>query len=344
MSTHTKMINRREVTKSGGKIAAKGVVAYVGGSVALRLAKMNSTSDPYTVETDDARFHLFHGFHGEGSRSGQTLSPALADTKLDGFFLETGAFQYLQPDGKITISALGETKFYKDVFPFLEKNNIPILLGDIPLTKERYASYFLGQHALEIGAVIAGAEMAAPGGKHHEKMTRREMLKRTGGGALLGWGGTALMKYPTIADDELFRQPWADGIRDALGSTEFMHPEDLLVAFRNAMVAEKLLFYAQQKNAEGIKKPNIGIAIGVAHSFISQYLKEGRSYSTAFINRYPDGVLSTAFGDGYQAFLPTLVEINNDGGIKTARIHTDPNLARETKTVEGNRPSGESRG
>jgi hypothetical protein len=337
------MLNRREVTKGGGKIAAKGVVAYVGGSVALRLAKMNSTSTSYTVETEDARFHLFHGFHGEGSRSGQTLSPDLAETKLDGFFLETGAFQYLLPDGTITISALRDTKFYKDVFPYLEKNNIPMLLEDIPLTKERYASYFLGQHALEIGAVIAGAEMAAPGGKHHEKMTRREMLKRTAGGALLGWGGTALMKYPAIADDELFRQPWAEGIRNALGSTEFMHPEDLLVAFRNAMVAEKLLYFAQQKSAEGVRKPNIGIAIGAAHSFISEYLKEGRNYSTAFINRYPDGVLSTAFGEDYDTFLPTLVEIKNDGGTKTARIYTDPNLTRETRTVEGNRPSGESR-
>lgn len=336
------MTTRREIIKT----AATGTIAYVGGSLLLRLGGGGST-EPYKIETENADFYLFHGFHGEKKQPSQAIQKPKSDINFDAFFLETGAYPYMLPDGSITMSGLKDTAFYKDVIPYLETNNIPILLGDIPISKARYVTEFLAQNAIESAAVLAGAKMSFPikidEGAHANKLSRRDLLRVVGGAVGL-WGATGLMKYPAIADDRLYRQPWAEGIRNALGFTEFMHPEDFLVGFRNALITEKLLYYTEQLGNNRDEKPTIGIAIGASHALISQYLKEGRNYAIGFINRYPDIVLRGALGDTYKEFLPTLIEINGQAGNKVAKKIIDPELVRNSNKIEGNRPSSELKG
>ena len=61
-------------------------------------------------------------------------------------------------------------------------------------------------------------------------------------------------------------------------AAEIAHPEDLSLLFRNAVIADKLLFYAQQLKQQGIEEPTIALAMGEGHELISEYLKHGKTF------------------------------------------------------------------
>ncbi len=341
-------MNRRNALRRTGIL---GMGAMLGVPTLAKIGTLDSEIHQRITETDSGRFILLQGAHGTKSH-GQTL-PAPTDTKVDGVFLETGAAPYIRPeDGAIMFpSGIRDTKFYQKLVPFAEGNNIPLLFGDIPISTGKRIGSMLTNTVVTSGAGLLGGKMALSGISKREvyeqldnKMTRREILTRTAGGALGVWGVSNFAPYAIRATPQLFQGAWADEIRQAAAFAEFMHPEDFVGAFRTALFAEKALFYADELKKRGVENPQVVIAAGDGHALLPEYLTKGREYTSGFLNRYPDNVLHTIFGEGSDTYLSTLIEVQGDRNHKAARVMIDPLLERKPQAIEQEGPSSENKG
>ena len=340
---------RRTVIKTAGA----GTITALAGPELVSLARIGTAPIRQTLKTADANFEMLFGVHGR-EKLGQTLEPPKEDIKIDGMFLETGTYEYIRTQDGAILSPeyLKQFAFYKKLLPYLEENQIPYLLGDMPIEGRNATLGFMGSNIISSITTIVGADMALSSnktqgleiGKPTNQITRREAVRRIAGGALGSWGALSFARYPVVAVPELFEQSWTKQVRNAALFAEFIHPEDFIVGFRNAVIAEKLLYHANQLKENGTTHPTIGIAMGNAHGMIQDYLRHGREYCLGFISRYPEGVLKQFFGETYALYLPRLVEINNGpDGKKVARVIVDPELQKKTRNVEHESTSSSER-
>jgi len=308
------------------RLSACGILGLQLGGLLAKLTRIGFEVKPYYLLTKEGDFVLLTGTHGVESVGQRVRLPKEVKT-LDGVFLETGGFTYLQPGTREFKfpENLGKTAFYQDVIPYLKEQKIPLLLGDIPLAGDITALVTISTpETITVGSAMGGTALAL--GKEGRAMSRREFLKRTIGLGLGFWGYSRLGKIVAGSFVEIFRQPWAKELRTAASFVEFSHPEDIITTFRNALIAEKLLNYAQIIAEKEGKRPTIAIIIGGGHEFISEYLKRGREFCLHLINLYPEGVLKTIFGENYQNYLPVLVEARPEGNEFKPRVIIDGKL------------------
>ena len=308
------------------RLSACGILGLQLGGLLAKLTRIGFEVKPYYLLTKEGDFVLLTGTQGVESVGQRVRLPKEVKT-LDGVFLETGGFTYLQPGTREFKfpENLGKTAFYQDVIPYLKEQKIPLLLGDIPLAGDITALVTISTpETITVGSAMGGTALAL--GKEGRAMSRREFLKRTIGLGLGFWGYSRLGKIVAGSFVEIFRQPWAKELRTAASFVEFSHPEDIITTFRNALIAEKLLNYAQIIAEKEGKRPTIAIIIGGGHEFISEYLKRGREFCLHLINLYPEGVLKTIFGENYQNYLPVLVEARPEGNEFKPRVIIDGKL------------------
>jgi hypothetical protein len=305
------------------RLSACGILGAQLGGILAQLARIGFEAQPYDISTKEGDFVLLTGTHGVWTVSQRMRLPKEGKT-LDGVFLETGCSTYLKPGTREFKfpENLGKTAFCQDVILYLKERRIPLLLGDIPPAEDIMTKGLIIE-GISSGSALEGTTLAL--GKEGRAMSRREFLKRTIGAGLGFWGYSRLGKIVAGSFVEIFRQPWAKELRAAASFVEFLHPEDVITTFRNALIAEKLLTYAQIAEKEG-KRPTIAIIMGGGHEFISEYLKRGREFCLHLINLYPEGVLRTIFGENYQNYLPVLVEARPEGNKFKPRVIIDEEL------------------
>lgn len=321
-------MKRRSFLKLGAAAGALGIASASGIGA---LSRSSAEDSSYEISTENGNYVFIGGVHG-GPSAQQLLLPE-GVKRWDGFFLEYNSLStnLYEEESKNFLEKIQRTPFYEKIAPFLVQAKVPLLLGDMPIPPWYNDLYYsVGQSAVNVGEAAIGSAMAI--GKGNEYINRREFLK-SGLGAVVGaWGFWKLGKDFSAQFPGLLRQPWAEELRKVASVGEFLHPEDMIVNARNALIAKKLLYYSREFKAhhDG-EKPTIGIAMGAGHEFISEYLKGGEKFCMDAINRYPESVLKKFFGEGnYKEYFPILFQITSEKALKMI----DPELQKKVGNLE----------
>jgi hypothetical protein len=186
----------------------------------------------------------------------------------------------------------------------LASAQIPVVFGDIALptgtlpswketlVEARHDMIVVGQSILGVLAVLDLKHVADTEKMSELKtlVTRRKFLKGSLG---LGIGAlTAANKHQEMADwlgaglaseDATTRRLYSR----VAGTISELRPEFVSDFFRNLLVANKLLFYAETCTEQGIATPNIVTQYHGGHSEIEVYLQLGRTFCRNMIAHFP---------------------------------------------------------
>lgn len=330
-------MDRRTFLKGLGIGVVGGPALLSLGEVAAAMTRIGIEVRPYTVSTEEGNYVLFAGTHGIGYGDSQKV-PSKEITKLNGAFLETGGYEYLKHGTKELneqgVDDLKKHSFYKEVIPELEKHGTPMLFGDIPSEGELRGLAKDAVKAVGTLAAVGGSVVATGVFNKPKPIDRREFIKRSIAGALGLWGYTRFAKAFASAFPEITRQPWAQKLRETVPFIEYGHPEDIVVTFRNALIAEKLLAYSEELKGQNKEKPTIAVVVGSGHEFLSEYLKRGNEFCMKVLDIYPESVLKTMFGENYKMYYSTLVEVRNENGIRKSTVFEDQRLLKRLGSIE----------
>ncbi|MEK7092584.1 MAG: hypothetical protein AAB907_03090 [Patescibacteria group bacterium] len=183
------------------------------------------------------------------------------------------------------------TKLFPDrVLSQIAKSGIIVIFGDVKLPFPE-ASNILSY----MTPVVTTASFMALKEKAPEKKSRRRLLQ---GGATAGllWGASDIApkniaRTASLLDTD---SPAYRIFTRLNGSFSHIHPENDLIFFRNALVAEKLLFSSKLMKDSLGKKPKIGFNFGLLHSGIEDFLRAGQEVCRAVITAYPNFYLQRA--------------------------------------------------
>lgn len=345
-------LSRRELLKIAGRAAEGGAVA-VGIkllNLPIILASLGKEITPYISKTESGNFIQFYGIHGGKlgpiNLGFDTLpTEVFSRPEIDAVFLE-GVFvsggPYPEGNGSVSFNQasgfLQTNTWYKGIVPKLVEGKVPILLGDIyPTASRGIESVALNtiSYATAIGGTI-GSFTKTKGAT----ITKREFLKRAGLGILAFWGYQNLVgELAKSLLPHLDQLTWVDKLRETVAFTEFTHPENVLLNFRNALIAEKILFYAEKKETESGRKPTIAIVMGEGHELLSEYLKKGRRFCRNYLDLYPETFIKNFFGENLNQYYSSLFELKAGDGIFDVRIMYDPELQRKFISGETERES-----
>lgn len=340
MAKHTR---RSFLKKAAHTAAATGV-----GSQLVTPLDILKSDEPYWFETEKGRFTLYTiSSHNIGGRTEVKKSFNIDPSIHDAVLLETGSERYEEHLGRNgVLDYIRGFGVYDDVVQYAEGNDTTILFADVPVSLESTLATRAVSSGVSAAAAVGGAEVALrddkdEGGEDSEGkgLTRRRLVKGGAAAAAL-WGTAGLNKFWAAAANELSRQGWADELRRAAHVGEVIHPEDLAIVFRNAVIAEKLLMYVEDRSAEEERKVDVAIAMGGAHELLAEYVKEGRGFCQRVISVYPDELISKVFDEEYIA---RMAEIRVEGGEVNVNIIVDREL-QGVGGVEGNYLSPEERG
>ncbi|MBI4157846.1 hypothetical protein HY502_03295, partial [Candidatus Woesebacteria bacterium] len=217
----------------------------------------------------------------------------------------------------------------KELFPILTEKKIPILLGDLQEKALLQKAESMLLNFTEILGGVGGVAMTLSEGSGGV-LTRKAFLKKAGGTLLSIWGFSGLAgEVLGNSLRDLTSLPWVNDLRKMAAFTEFSHPEDIVVNFRNALIAEKLLYYSEIKKAELGRKPNIAVIMGLGHELMSEYLRAGREFCQNYLSLYPDFFLRHLFGDeGLEKTFSGVFELTPTINLLKLRALRDPELEK----------------
>lgn len=291
------------------------------------IMRIGSQIVPYTVETDEATFILLMGTHGIGS-FGQEATLPKGLRRVDAVFLESGNFQYMSYDTREFVlpeSRFVEMAFYRKLIPELRRKNIPILFGDLPMPRAASLVAVLAQGFISFSTILAGVTMALADN------SKNTSWKKRSAGVLVGaWGAAELLKHGLATIPEISREAQNKHLRKSAFVIELSHPENIIVMLRNALISEKLLFYAEEFQKKQGRKPTIVIVMGAGHEFISEYLARGRKFCTKILQIYPHKLYKALFGEYYASYIFSLAEVKMHATGSQSTILKDPFLQKDS--------------
>lgn len=328
--------SRRDFLKLGTLIAG----ATIGGEI-LSITPLNNFDreiSPYEIKTPNANFIQFFGTHGG------KLGPLPITLERDRLPVEE--IKRYNPDvifaeGLYVYDSVYESSrsvwaidyFHKflsgswneDLLPFLSERKIPLISGDLRNANELalWESIAIGE-AAPLAAVAGGFWLEKI---LEEEMTRGEFLQKIGAAAFLLWGLTGVGgKVITSSLPKAENTSWIEELRKMATFAEFTHPEHVVRNFRNAMIAEKLLYYAEVKSQEFRRKLNIPIIMGAGHALLSEYLRRGRTFCIDYLKLYPEGLIKHLYGKNLERQFATILEFKPEENHVSINITWDPIL------------------
>lgn len=314
--------------------AAKAFLGLALATPAVAVARVGLPITPNLVDTADGTFVFLGGTHGYGPIGQAITRDSVAGIRnIRAAFVESGVAKYFRNG---TRELLGKPSFenlvfYREIIPHFEETGVKLLFGDMPQTQSVTIPVDLTEELPSIAAVVSGLNLLF--GESQANLDRREFFMRPLGALLSLWAGARFSERLLAVLSEPARQKELSWLRDAALLTEVSHPEDMLATFRNALIAEKLLNYAQEIT-NGYDKPTIAIMMGSGHEFISEYLKRGRTFCQNVLGLYPNGILEIIFGDDFENYYSALAEITTVGEGITTRIIIDRALESKISTRE----------
>lgn len=308
--TSSKKISRREALKSIG-----GTALVFGGALTLK-KEMNIGSKG--IETEHAIFLPFYELHNVGIKENEIPGD------LD-FWFEEGRWStnpetpYELPSGEVLwmlqkkfvsgskINPIKIRSFQDGALNRLARNGSKIILGDINPSQDFFNEGLT--HNQKIIAEAIGGLSAAAGwflyasnkqigdGKKGitpstSEITRKNFLK---GAAAFGiaWATLPLASEVSVLGlAPEYNGASVDRILTRLhGFQSNFHPEDLIIFFRNVVIADKMLTIAEEFHKGMGVKGKIGFNVGFLHSGIEDFLGAGAEFCRFIIANFPKDVL-----------------------------------------------------
>jgi len=181
------------------------------------------------------------------------------------------------------------------VFRRLTSQGTKVMFGDVDPLHDKE---MIAMMALEGGlSVKICAELM---NKSNQGTSRRNLLKGVAGGVALWGTGRVAFGSASVGVDALTagRQNAIQRILDRAGSVlEHTHPENIILEYRNAICAAKLLSIAEWYHEKFGHKPRIGVNMGRGHAGIEDFLVAGRPTCLAVLTAYPNIVIND-FAEG----------------------------------------------
>lgn len=330
--------SRRDFLKLGKLVA--GVT--IGGEILSLAPILNLDKEiaPYEVKTPNANFIQFFGTHGGKLGS---LPITLKRNRLPIEKIESYSPDAIFTEGLFVYDSLYKTNssvwpieyfqkhlsgtWNEDLLPLLLEKEIPLICGDLQNKNELaiWESVAIGQ-AASVSAIAAGfwLEKIFDG-----TMTRGEFLQKVGAAALLLWGLTGVgAKAAASSLPKIESALWRESLRSMATFAEFTHPEHVIRNFRNAMIAEKLLYYAEAKSQGLRRRLNIPVIMGFGHELLSEYLKRGRAFCVDYLKLYPEGFIKHLYGKNLERQFATILEFNPSENHISVNVAWDPVLKK----------------
>jgi hypothetical protein len=143
--------------------------------------------------------------------------------------------------------------------------------------------------------------------------SRRQFLKNFGRGAV-AWGLAQTFNSVTSVVDVVHAQPWAQELARLNHLCEMAHPYSFIYAFRNMVIAAKLLDLEQ----------DINIAIGKGHLALPHYCNMGEDALLNMLSLYPKQYLNAFLPD--QRYLYKSLSIQQEDAKLVLRTVDHPRL------------------
>lgn len=268
-----------------------GRATAVIGSGSAGLAIMSARELPVPengLNTPNATFYPIYEIHG------QDMELKDIPTDVDGFFFETGgaentgalyALTWLVTDMGYSNSVLN-----RKILNSLDPARTRVILGDVDIGKKRIIESVIEYPKKRI--LLAGVLAIIGIGKslNPSKLDRRNFIKKA------AYIGAAVVGVPLLMDQltEVFlgkeinqKNALQRILIRANGLLTHASPENLLVFFRNLIMADKLLTVAEKFHQELGRKPKITFNMGAAHSGVEDFLLMGLDFTRWLISQYP---------------------------------------------------------
>ena len=327
---HVKNPERRKFLKTAGKLAlATAGVAVLGGIV----ANEGINKEEGGVITESGIFFPLYERHDKGIKV-ESIPYNLDVLFGEGYF--GGQTFSLAPEvilsHKYNYSGKEVNMFPSKILAFLSQGKTEIMTGDVqtPLMRDIGPMIMVGEAAA--GGTLAAWLLSNRRGRSKVDskagMGRRKFLRAV---MLVGaaWG---LSKVPLMTTGlllEPYNENAIDRVFSRLAAIEsHAHPEESMVFFRNAIMADKLLTVSEDIKERTGKKARIAFQVGSGHAGIEDFLQAGQDFCRGLILAYP------------KWYLRSTMELNN--GIKdfsSARLFKLPENLTQVDIDSGGRLS-----
>jgi len=205
---------------------------------------------------------------------------------LDALFLETGTFSWYEKPMEC-IETLQKHIQYRPVFEEVEKRKIPVVFGDLKY-KYNDALLILADNILPTLSWTTGMRMLS----NMISGVRTDRKKRNLPWLVLYGGAAAWLLLPGVANFLHLGSSIAGvGQSKTAKLKQFshkLHPEaDLLyLSLRNAILAEKMDYFAETLRIRLNRRPHVGIVLGAGHVGIEDMLTQTQERRITYLMRW----------------------------------------------------------
>lgn len=309
-----------------GTVSRRDVLTAALGAVGggLLVSGKEAITDN-TIETAAGRFTGIYELHPESTNDRRLPLPP--DTDI--FFRESGypLGQTLDEPEKFILSSNGDFRLVPTpTLLDVAHKNIFLAFGDPHVID----TILMQAGETGVGAGIAVYDLMENTDKKKETVTRRRTVLKGGLGALSAWGLSSLAVVAPILSQE--HNASNRILSQFTNIVSMAHPEDMVVFFRNALMAEKMLFLAEEQKKQTGKKSHIAFNVGWGHRGIEDFLLAGREMCQKIITLYPSPVLrkiaeiNGGVSDFSSALLYKLPENLSEADIQAARLNGEKTI------------------
>lgn len=280
-------LSRRDLLKRGAmKTGAAAGILIGAGSI-------KEIITPSTIETPTGRFTGLYEIHTESYKRDHL--PLSSDTSAI-FREEASSLANIiaNPDKIICASdkEFGSKEFPDKTLLEAAQKQIPLMFGDVTVnfTTEILTSLGVNGSELILGALSLDklSELKKEEAKLEKAKVnkRREVLKA---GLALGgvWGLSDTAKIPLMLAQGIPGDVARKLESQVSNIISGAHPEDIIVFFRNALIANKLLYLSELQQQQLGRKPHLVYNVGYGHRGIEDFLQAGRDFCRSVILAYP---------------------------------------------------------
>lgn len=268
MANYERTVNRRGFL-DGAKNIAVGAALGVSGAVIYNEADKITTG----IETDNAIFYPAYEIHNKG------LDAQEIRRDLDILFIEDWVSLNAPA---ISTSVFGVDEKGPQNLSKIASYGIDVMFGDVSPgdAMNKAAMVNTIRDGVGIGSLIMASN------KQLDKTTRRAFL------GLGLWSFSSFLTLPAyipliVTENRRFKQ-----LLSRIGSIGYaVHPEEVIIHFRSAVMADKIMEAAKiYKQASG-RKAKISFNVGAGHASMEDFLQLGQNFTRDFIMAHPEWVI-----------------------------------------------------
>lgn len=319
-------ISRRDFLKlsgiAGGILAIESMPKPV--KKALSSPEEKDKKKRVKVDTDLATYYPFYERHDIPI----SVKEIKDVEKIDALFYESSrpALDFQQkftPYTLITFADSGhKQKSAVELYKYFSDNNIALAWEgvDIPEKYKNSVNYILPSVTFTSGVVFLkqlSKIFNEYDGKASPKKINKEIKKTLPLAGVWAWAvstpivGNSLLQSEDVPAAERTHQvkTLRRSLQRANAILEHLHPENLIIFFRNIIMARKLQTLAKHKIKESKSRPNIGYVVGAGHAGIEDLLVLGEEFTLLLLSIYPDKLLKNIVdhNGGIDAFSKTVI-------------------------------------